>query len=259
AQWTRTAALPAVLDFAFKEAVAATVAGTGGTILFEHLFDGDSIYAKGADTARILPTFTGNHDDGRVATSIRKAFPAASEAEILDRVKLTNALLLSLRGVPTIYSGDEQGFAGDGGDQDAREDMFASRVASYNDNRLVGTTRTTATDNFDTDGPLFRQIAELARIRRAEPALRRGSTVFRHRQDTPGLLAISRIDPDTGREVLLTFNTSAMPVRAQVQVEVGSRNFSALAGPCAATAVAPGSVTVTLPPLGYAICASDPT
>ncbi|MBM3927031.1 MAG: alpha-amylase, partial [Sphingomonadales bacterium] len=125
AQWTRTAALPAVLDFAFKEAVAATVAGTGGTILFEHLFDGDAIYAKGADIARILPTFTGNHDDGRVATSIRKAFPAGSEAEILDRVKLTNALLLSLRGVPTIYSGDEQGFAGDGGDQDAREDMFA--------------------------------------------------------------------------------------------------------------------------------------
>ncbi|MBM3928014.1 MAG: alpha-amylase [Sphingomonadales bacterium] len=259
AQWTRTAALPAVLDFAFKEAVAATVAGTGGTILFEHLFDGDAIYAKGADTARILPTFTGNHDDGRIATSIRKAFPTASEAEILDRVKLTNALLLSLRGVPTIYSGDEQGFAGDGGDQDAREDMFASRVASYNDNRLVGTTRTTATDNFDTDGPLFRQIAELARIRRAEPALRRGSTVIRYRQDTPGLLAISRIDPETGREALLAFNTSTAPVRAQVQVEVGSRNFSALAGPCAAAAVAPGSVTVTLPPLGYAICASDPT
>ncbi|WP_082441600.1 alpha-amylase family glycosyl hydrolase [Sphingomonas sp. Leaf33] len=259
AEWTRTAGLPAVLDFAFKETVAATVAGGQGTILFEHLFDGDAIYAQGADTARILPTFTGNHDDGRVATSIRKAFPTASESEILDRVKLSNALLLTLRGVPTIYSGDEQGFSGDGGDQDAREDMFASRVASYNDNRLVGSTRTTATDNFGTDGPLFRQIAELARIRRAEPALRRGSTVIRYRQDTPGLLAISRLDPETHREVLLTFNTATAPVTAQVQVEVGSRNFSALTGPCATTATAPGSVTVTLPPLGYAICASDPT
>lgn len=258
AEWTRTAALPAVLDFAFKEAVAATVAGTRGTDAFAQLFEGDAIYARGADTARILPTFTGNHDDGRVATSIRKAFPAASEAEILDRVKLSNAMLLTLRGVPTIYSGDEQGFAGDGGDQDAREDMFASKVASYNDNRLVGSSRTTAIANFGTDGPLFRQIAELARIRRTEAALRRGSTVMRYRQETPGLLAISRIDAATGREVLLTYNTSTLPVRHQVEVEATSRRFVTLSGACAATATAPGSVTVTLPPLGYAICASDP-
>ena len=35
--------------------------------------------------------------------------------------------MLTARGVPTIYYGDEQGFVGDGGDQDAREDMFASQ------------------------------------------------------------------------------------------------------------------------------------
>ena len=45
-------------------------------------------------------------------------------------------MLMTLRGVPTIYSGDEQGFAGDGNDQDAREDMFPSKVAVYNDNTL---------------------------------------------------------------------------------------------------------------------------
>ena len=48
---------------------------------------------------------------------------------MLKRDLLAHAMLLTLRGVPTIYSGDEQGFAGDGGDQDAREDMFASKVA----------------------------------------------------------------------------------------------------------------------------------
>ena len=57
-------------------------------------------------------------------------------------------MLLTMRGVPTIYSGDEQGFAGDGWDQDAREDMFPSKVAVYNDNRLLGTKATTARQQF---------------------------------------------------------------------------------------------------------------
>ena len=60
---------------------------------------------------------------------VRRAFPQAGEAEILDRVKLAHAMMLTLRGVPTIYYGDEQGFVGDDGDQAAREDMFASKVA----------------------------------------------------------------------------------------------------------------------------------
>src|SRR3546814_8208083 len=44
--------------------------------------------------------------------------------------ELAHAMLLTLRGVPVLYSGDEQGFTGDGGDQDAREDMFPSKVRS---------------------------------------------------------------------------------------------------------------------------------
>jgi glycosidase len=66
---------------------------------------------------------------------------------------LANAMLLTLRGVPTIYSGDEQGFVGKGGDQDSRQDMFASRVASYNEDRLLGTQSTTAQANFNADHP----------------------------------------------------------------------------------------------------------
>ena len=33
------------------------------------------------------------------------------------------------RGNPVVYYGDEQGFTGAGGDQAARQDMFASQVA----------------------------------------------------------------------------------------------------------------------------------
>lgn len=43
-----------------------------------------------------------------------------------------------LRGVPTVYFGDEQRFISDGNDQLAREDMFPSKVAAYNDNNLIG-------------------------------------------------------------------------------------------------------------------------
>ncbi|NWO96552.1 alpha-amylase, partial [Escherichia coli] len=80
--------------------------------------------------------FTGNHDNGRFAWFVRKAFPQASEDEVLRRVLLSNALLLMLRGVPTIYAGDEQGFAGGAIDVDAREDQFGSKVAASNARKL---------------------------------------------------------------------------------------------------------------------------
>ena len=256
AAWTRTARFPAVLDFSFREAVLQTVAGTKGTDAFETVFDGDVLYAGGEAMARQLPTFTGNHDNGRFAFYLRQARPQADDAEILSRVMLSNAMLLTLRGVPTIYSGDEQGFAGDGNDQDAREDMFASRVASYNDNRLVGTSATTATANFTPTHPLYRQIAELAKLRTATPALTRGRQVLRAREEAPGLLAISRFDPASNAEVLLLFNTSTRPITRNVQVETASTRFRALTGRCGSV-TAPGAVRIDLPALGYAVCAAE--
>ena len=256
AEHTRVDKLPSVLDFAFKFALLETIAGHRGTDRWRTLFAADSLYQGGEETARTLPTFSGNHDQGRFATFVRRAFPATGDAEILKRVELANAMLLTFRGVPVIYSGDEQGFVGDGDDRDAREDMFASRVASYNDNRLLGTDATTADSNFSTTHPLYRQIAKLAAIRTATKALRRGRQVLRTSDDHSGLLAISRFDTDTGREVLLAFNTSTQPLTRQIQVEVTSRQFDTLIGDCPVTSNAPGSVRIQLPPLGYAVCAA---
>ncbi|MEO6359624.1 MAG: alpha-glucosidase C-terminal domain-containing protein, partial [Sphingomicrobium sp.] len=145
-----------------------------------------------------------------------------------------------------------QGFAGDGNDQDAREDMFASQTASYNDNRLVGTAATTATSNFTSAHPLYRRIAELARMRLTSPALRRGTTVLRATEDSPGLLAFSRIL--NGIEVLVAFNTSGQAIERNIVVETRSGRFTALAGICPATASASGSARISLPPFGYAVC-----
>ena len=254
---TKEGGFSAVLDFAFRQAALETVAGNGATAIWERMLQGDPLYREGEATARQLPTFISNHDAGRFATFVRKAFAQASEDEVLRRVMLANAMLLTMRGVPTIYYGDEQGFSGNGGDQDAREDMFGSRVASYNDNRLLGTDATTAMPRFDTSHPLYREIAELAHLRTRHAALRRGHQVIRARGDQPGLFAISRFDPDNRTEVLITFNTSTAPIKAQVEVDSRSSQFTTLAGAeCSVGVSAPGSLAVSLPPLSYSVCAT---
>lgn len=254
---TRVHKLPTVLDFGFRAAVQQVVAGDKGTEVLAELFRRDALYEGGEKTALQLPTFISNHDHGRFSTDVRKFFPAAGNDEVLARVKLAHSMLLLLRGVPTVYSGDEQGFVGDGNDQDAREDMFPSRVAVYNDNVLLGTRATTADSNFDTRHPLFRHIAELAKLRRAHPALTRGRQVTRNYGEKPGLFAVSRFDPDSDREHLIAFNSSASPITVNVEVDPRSTGWTTLAGRCAARSRAPGTLTLTLPAFGHAVCAAN--
>jgi len=249
--------LPSVLDFPFARAVIDTAGGSNPPSELAKLFRADPLYLGGGQGALQLPTFLGNHDAGRFAMFVRKSLPKADAEEQLDRVVLGHAMLLTLRGVPTIFYGDEQGFVSDSGDQAAREDMFPSKVDSYNDNQLVGTTATTAASNFDTSHPLYRAISVLARVRTSTPALTRGLQKIRFAADDPGLFAVSRFDPATGKEVLLLFNTATKPIMQKVEVEVTSRRFSALAGQCAPEASAPGSVRVALAGLSYAVCAAE--
>jgi len=256
AEHTRVDKLPSVLDFALHRAVVDALT-TGSSDGLVRLFDGDVLYEGGEEAALRLPTFVSNHDDGRIASALRHALPGASPGELQQRVALAQAMLLTLRGVPTIYAGDEQGFVGQGGDQDARQDMFASQVASYNSDLQLGATHTSATGSFDTAHPFYRAIAQLAQLRRATPALRRGRQVVRFASAAPGLFAVSRFDPATGAEVVLAFNTAAAPIAVNVEVETRSARFTALAGVCPATVRAPGSITLSLPAFGYAVCAAE--
>ncbi|MEQ1547031.1 MAG: alpha-amylase family glycosyl hydrolase [Chakrabartia sp.] len=251
---TRVAGLPAVLDFAFRRAAIEVVGGRQGTEIFQQLVEADNLYADSALQGRRLPTFLGNHDGGRFARDMRLANPNADDAEILKRVLLGHALMFTMRGVPTVYSGDEQGFAGDGGDQDARETLFASKVALYLDNKLVGTDATHAQDNFGQDHPIYRAVADLSKMRLASPALRRGKTVVRNYSDKPGLFAFSRIDEASGEEVLIVANTSNAPLSANVGLDPRSTVLASLRGICPASPSAPGAISITLPPLEYMVC-----
>lgn len=261
ASWTRDAGLPGVLDFAFMRAVddAAGGAKDGGTDKLARLFDDDALYAGGKQGALQLPTFLGNHDAGRLPMFLKLGQPLASNDELLRRSMLAHAMLLTLRGVPTIYYGDEQGMVGHGGDQWARQDMFASKDKRLTDEPLLGTTRAPDAPHFDPAHPLYKLIAQLATLRRRTPALTGGMTRVRAASEKPGLFAVSRFDPKTGGEVLLVFNTATEAVSGNLAVEPKSTAFRNLAGAgCPVRATAPGSVAVSLPPLGFAVCTAQP-
>jgi glycosidase len=153
-----------------------------------------------------------------------------------------------------VYYGDEQGFTGVGNDQDARHDMMTSRTPSYLADRRIGVGPNAP--NFDLNHPIARAIAGLATLRRAHAALRSGRQVVRNYSESPGLFAVSRLDPATGREIAVAFNTSLQPLTTTMEVDASSRRFTSLHGKCASEVAAPGSYRVVLAPLDYIVCAA---
>ena len=247
--------LPYALDMGFAKAAQLVASGKEAPQVMADFLVQDVIYPGGAKTATGLPTFLGNHDFGRFSMFLRDYAETEDRDELLARTRLGHAMMFALRGVPTVYYGDEQGFISDGNDQLAREDMFESRVDAYNDNALLGTDATTAGDNFDTAHPLYVLIGELAAMRTGSPALRRGLTTLRgFDHEGPGLLAVERHDEESGQRVLAAFNTSDAAITRDIEVDYGARSLKALSGLCPATPTAPGSVRLTIPAFGWAVC-----
>jgi hypothetical protein len=138
--------------------------------------------------------------------------------------------------------------------------MFPSLVASYNDNRLVGSNASTAVSNFDRQAPIYRALAGMAAIRAADPAIRRGEQSVLAYAESPGLFAIARQRPDgSGRQTLIVFNSSANAVRGNIRIDPRLGRFESVHGACAPRAAAPGSYAVALPPLDYIVCRAMPS
>jgi neopullulanase len=261
AKFTTHAKLPAVLDFAFQGRVRDVVAGGKPATALSYLFEADTVYAKGFDTAKILPTFLGNHDMGRFAMFVKQANPAMPDAELVNRITLGHALMMFARGVPTIYYGDEQGFVSDGGDQDARETMFPSVTSVYTDNDLAGTDASVADGSFNPAHPIYRAIAAMAAVRTAEPALRRGTQLTRYAdfdtKDGANALVISRFDPDDRGEVVVAFNAGNAPRTVAFPVDGRARNWQSLSGACPVNSTAAGAYSLTIPATGYVVCKAE--
>ncbi|MBU6165696.1 MAG: alpha-amylase [Alphaproteobacteria bacterium] len=257
ARHTHVDRLPHVLDFALSAAAIETIAGTAPTATLARLFADDVLYAGGTATAAANPSFLGNHDKGRFAWFVRRANPNAGADELAARTLLGHALMLFSRGVPTLYAGDEQGFVGSGNDQGARQPLFASQVAEYRATPRLGTSAGHGVASFDPAHPFYRTMKAMAAVRVADPRLRHGETRVRAAGDGPGLFAFSRQISGRPGETLVLLNTAKFPVQANVMIDPASQRWTSLLGHCPASAAAPGTLAISLPPLGVAVCSSE--
>jgi hypothetical protein len=158
-----------------------------------------------------------------------------------------------------IYYGDEQGFTGPGGDQDARQTLFASRVPEYLDDDLLGTSATHATDNYERTHPLYQAIGTLASVTRANPALRDGTQQDRLSSAGPGVYAFSRIDRSRQREYVVALNNSEAPATAAVPTYTSGQSYSRVygSGPARLSSDGSGKLAVTVPALSTVVYALD--
>ncbi|MFT5636942.1 MAG: glycosidase [Cognaticolwellia sp.] len=211
--------LQSVLDFALQGALQQTLVEQKGTDVLAKLFAQDYLYQTSHQdientNANQLVNFTGNHDMGRFAYTLKESDYNYSEAEQIQRNLLAHALLYFSRGVPVIYYGDEQGFVGDGGDQASRQDMMPSQVVSYNDDDLLASNHTTADDNFDTSHLFYQNFAQYAELYQQYSALRFGKQSTVYAQSNPGIFAITRShtfslnEQEKEQTLLIVFNTA---------------------------------------------------
>ncbi|SDT79822.1 pullulanase-type alpha-1,6-glucosidase [Actinoplanes derwentensis] len=247
--YVRQGRLPATLDFSFQEAARGFVTGDSGAEALSDLYAKDDLYTARDTGADRLPTFLGNHDMGRIGSFIAATATADTQ---LKRDQLAHELMFLTRGQPVVYSGDEQGFTGPGGDKDARQDLFASRSADYLDDDLIGTDRTHAVDNYNTAHPLYRTIADLAKLRKAHPALVTGVQTTRYAAD--GVFAASRIARDTRSEYVVAVNNATTAKTVTFATSSPGASFTGVYGATGrATTGYDGTITISVPALSSVV------
>jgi cyclomaltodextrin glucanotransferase len=144
-------------------------------------------------------TFIDNHDQIRTLVRLQK-LGVQSDAERERRLDLATVLLMTVRGIPIIFYGDEQYLA----EYEDRHDTPPRYINTDNDDPFnrVGMTR------WSEDQPAFKIVQTLARLRRDSPAVWQGTyrgvysdqDVFvfqrQHEQDTV-IVAVNRGDART--------------------------------------------------------------
>ncbi|UQX00876.1 pullulanase-type alpha-1,6-glucosidase [Streptomyces sp. RerS4] len=247
--------LDATLDFPLQDALRAYASqGAPASRLGSVLAD-DYRYTTDKANAYEQVSFLGNHDMGRFGTFLKQDRPGAGEKELLDRYRLANELMFLTRGNPVIYSGDEQGFTGAGGDKDARQPLFASRVADYLDDDQLGTDRTHASDAYDPAHPLYRQIAALSKLTREHPALRDG--VQSERLADGSVYAFARTDAKSRTEYLVAANNAAEARTVELAAPAGSQYRTLYGGTALLRASSGGKLTVPVPAYGSVVLRAE--
>ncbi|WP_330304058.1 MULTISPECIES: pullulanase-type alpha-1,6-glucosidase [unclassified Streptomyces] len=240
--------LDATLDFPFQDAARSYASQGGSAQKLASVFADDYKYTTDKANAYEQVTFLGNHDMGRIGYFLNQDNPKATDAQLLKKDQLANELMFLSRGNPVVYYGDEQGFTGSGGDKDARQTMFASKVADYLDDDEIGTDRTHASDAYDTSAPLYEQISALSKLRKDNPALADGVQTERYAADGAGVYAFSRTDAKTGVEYVVAVNNADEAKTATFATGSAYMTFRGIYGTSSTVkSDADKKVTVTVP------------
>lgn len=254
--YVRNSDMNSVLDFTFQSAATAYAKGGTGAGAkpsgLRALFAGDDMYTTPDSSATALPTFLGNHDMGRVGFVL-------AGADLQQRDELAHELMYLTRGQPVVYYGDEQGFAGAGGDKDARQTLFATQTAEYANQPLVTGGQLGSQDRYATDAPLYTHIAALAELRSSHPALETGAQIERFVEDAAaGVYAFSRVDRDEKVEYLVATNNATAARTVSIPTLTAGASFAPLYGGGQAFSTdAAGVASVTVPALSAVVFRAD--
>jgi glycosidase len=225
--------LPGMLNFPLYGAISDVFARGAPSAVMGHRI---ASMMRVHERPELMPSFLDNHD-------VERFLAGGSEAGLRQGL----LLLFTLPGIPTIYYGTEQGLRGQ------RAAMFAKGQGSG------------GKDNFNTDAPLYRYIASLAKLRREHRVLSRGRpTVLADNAAGPGVLAY-RMSAG-GDSLLVLFNTGEAPALLD-NLELGLAANTSLpllfaidAGAQDARIGADGRLALALPPRDarvYALPAVD--
>jgi glycosidase len=176
----------------------------------------------------LLVPFLGNHDVSRLASA---------KGISIEKLKLAFSILLTMRGTPELYYGDEIGMTG-GDDPDNRHD-FPGGFPGDKQDAFLESGRTSEQQE------IFSHVQTLLRLRHEHTALRRGR--LWHIFWDQNSYAFARVSSD--ESVLVAFNTSADEKFLHLQLtdtplETAQKLKSLFGGQDAA--VRNGSVEITL-------------
>ncbi|WP_203581622.1 pullulanase-type alpha-1,6-glucosidase [Microbacterium hibisci] len=245
--YVRDTDMNSVLDFTFQSSAVSFAAGNSAKGL-QALYAGDDWYTTTDTSATALPTFLGNHDMGRVGYMLQ------STPNALERDLLAHDLMFLGRGQPVVYYGDEQGFAGTGGDKDARQTLFATQVAEYQNQKLIDGTTAGSVDRFSTTAPVYERIADLAALREAHPALVTGAQIERYADNGAGVYAFSRVDRDDKVEYLVALNNTTAAKTVDLTTLTANASFAPVYGTDTAVSTdASAAASVTVPALSAVV------
>jgi glycosidase len=145
-----------VFDFSLYSAVRKVILHDEPASLLEEVLQHDWLFPH----PDWLVTFLGNHDTRRFM---------GEAGATLQKLNLAFGLLLTLRGIPQIYAGDEIGMPG-GDDPDNRRD-FPGGFPGDNRNAFTAEGRTSDEEK------IFTSVRSLLHLRQQHPALRRGKYI----------------------------------------------------------------------------------